>query len=633
VATRIPIHPDASHSLASAVIASSTAPLLLLGADLTVICASRSFCQAFSLDPAAVTDVPLMALGDGEWDVPQLRALLGVVAAGATDIDAYEMDLKRPGQGARCLVVNARKLDYDLADGVRLLLSIADVTDARLAEKLKDDLLREKAILLQEVQHRVANSLQIIASVLLQNARRVQSHESRGHLQDAHNRVMSVAALQQQLAASRLGDVELRTYFTGLCSSIGASMIRDHDQLTLEVTADDTATSADTSVSLGLIVTELVINALKHAFPGHRQGKILVDYRSDGTAWALTVSDNGAGMPRDEASAKSGLGTSIVEALAAQLGAVVEIADAKPGARVTIRHAAERAEGSAKPVWRRLSQRSAAAYAEAMNPYQPWIDRWRLVPDGDPFTTPWGSHLAPVRFEGKPAMLKVAVGEEETKGGLLMAWWDGQGAAQVYAQQDEATLMERLAGPRSLAAMATGGQDDQATAILCHTAAGLHAPRGRPPPASLVPLDIWFRALEPAAAAHGGTFEKAAVQARHLLATPRDPVVLHGDYHHDNVLDGGERGWLVIDPKGVFGERDFEFANLFRNPTAALALTPGRMRRQAKIVAREAKVAPRRLLRWILAYAGLGAAWSLQSGHDAQPGLDIAEVAAVELGL
>ena len=85
---------------------------------------------------------------------------------------------------------------------MRLLLAVSDVTDARLAEKLKDDLLREKAILFQELQHRVANSLQIIASVLMQSARRMQSAETTSHLYDAHSRVMSVAALQQQLAAS-----------------------------------------------------------------------------------------------------------------------------------------------------------------------------------------------------------------------------------------------------------------------------------------------------------------------------------------------------------------------------------------------------------------------------------------------
>ena len=81
-------------------------------------------------------------------------------------------------------------------------MAIVDITEARIAEKLKDDLLREKAIQLQEVQHRVANSLQIIASVLMQSARRVQSEETRSHLYNAQQRVLSMATLQKQLAAS-----------------------------------------------------------------------------------------------------------------------------------------------------------------------------------------------------------------------------------------------------------------------------------------------------------------------------------------------------------------------------------------------------------------------------------------------
>ena len=148
---------------------------------------------------------------------------------------------KRPGKVSRCLVINARKLDYFDAANVRLVMSVADVTDVRISEKLKDDLLREKAILLQELQHRVANSLQIIASVLMQGARKVRSEQARGHLRDARNRVMSIATMQRQLAASRLGDVVLRDYFTDLCASIGASMISDHDQLSLKVTVDDSA--------------------------------------------------------------------------------------------------------------------------------------------------------------------------------------------------------------------------------------------------------------------------------------------------------------------------------------------------------------------------------------------------------
>jgi hypothetical protein len=89
-------------------------------------------------------------------------------------------------------------------------------------------------------------------------------------------------------------------------------------------------TDANVSVSLGLIVTELVINALKHAFPGHRPGKIVVDYKSHGPNWTLSVSDNGIGMPSDTESSKPGLGTNIVEALAKRLEADVRIARADP---------------------------------------------------------------------------------------------------------------------------------------------------------------------------------------------------------------------------------------------------------------------------------------------------------------
>lgn len=336
---RTPVHPEAANSLMLAVIASSNAPVLLLDGDLTVIAASTSFSRAFQIEPATVPGRPLAGLGAGEWDVPQLGSLLRATASGHAEIDAYEMDLTRAGQDARHLVLSAQKLDYFDGDTVRLLLTISDVTDARLHEKLKDDLLREKAILLQELQHRVANSLQIIASVLMQSARRVTSDETRGHLHDAHNRVMSVAAVQRQLAASKLGDVHLRAYFTELCESIRASMIRDHNQLSLEVSADESVTSADVSVSLGLVVTELVINALKHAFPGYRQGKITVDYQSRGAEWTLSVTDNGVGMPVDLERGKPGLGTSIVEAIAKQLDARVRIADANPGTAVSIVHA------------------------------------------------------------------------------------------------------------------------------------------------------------------------------------------------------------------------------------------------------------------------------------------------------
>ena len=325
-------------SLLLAVIDSSNAPLLLLDERMSIIAASRSFSGTFDLDPDRLVGHTLDSIGDGEWNVPQLASLLNATARSNAAIDAYEMDLKRLRVPPRRLIVTARKLAYLEGAETRLLVTVMDVTDARLADKLKDDLVREKAILLRELQHRVANSLQIIASVLMQSARRTQSEETRANLHDAHQRIMSVATLQQKLSVSHLGDVELRSYFSDLCRSIGASMIRDHDQISLGVTADKSMASADMSISLGLIVTELVINALKYAFPGGRIGQIDVGYNSIGADWTMSVTDNGVGMPTGDYAPEPGLGTNIVAALASSLGAVVETTDAKPGVRVAIVH-------------------------------------------------------------------------------------------------------------------------------------------------------------------------------------------------------------------------------------------------------------------------------------------------------
>ena len=324
----------AADSLALAVIASSNAPVLLLDDELAIVAASNSFCDAFQIDPQGVVGGKLSGLGEGEWAVPQLGALLRATAAGSAEVESYEMDLVRKGRVSRCLIVNARKLDYFDAEHVRMVMSVADVTEARINEQLKDDLIREKAILLQEMQHRVANSLQIIASVLMQSARRMRSRLARDHLHDARNRVMSIAALQRQLSVSKLEDVALRPYFTELCETIGASMIDDSGRISLEVEADGSMAGADVSVSLGLMVTELVINALKHAFPDRRKGTIQVGYRSDGPNWTLSVRDNGIGPPAPDVAA--GLGTGIVQALARHLRGTVKVSDAGPGTAVTI---------------------------------------------------------------------------------------------------------------------------------------------------------------------------------------------------------------------------------------------------------------------------------------------------------
>jgi streptomycin 6-kinase len=259
-----------------------------------------------------------------------------------------------------------------------------------------------------------------------------------------------------------------------------------------------------------------------------------------------------------------------------------------------------------------------------------YLARWGLTPDGEPITT-HSSRLLPVRCGEAPAMLKIAVEAEERRGATLMIWWKGEGAAHVLAHDGDALLMERAIGTESLVEMARNGRDDQASRILCEVAATLHASKDCPPPPTLLPLARWFEALAPAASRFGGVWGRAAATAIKLLAEPQEIVVLHGDIHHGNILDAGPRGWLAIDPKGLMGERGFDFANIFCNPDLEIATAPGRLARQASIVAEAAGLDRVRLLKWVLAYAGLSAAWMLEDGHQPELELAVAELAASEL--
>jgi two-component system, sensor histidine kinase PdtaS len=144
----LPLNPDGALSLALAVIESSASPILLLDADLRIIAASKSFCSAFGDDPLATQGCRIFDLAGGAWDVPQLHSLLAATLSDYVAPDAYEMDLVSPGRDSRRLVLNAKKLDYVDADNIRLLVSVWDITDARDMVRRRDQVVREKAVLL-----------------------------------------------------------------------------------------------------------------------------------------------------------------------------------------------------------------------------------------------------------------------------------------------------------------------------------------------------------------------------------------------------------------------------------------------------------------------------------------------------
>ena len=244
-----------------------------------VVAASRSFYRTFAVTPRKTQDQLLFELGDGQWNIPGLRALLEDIIPKRRMVEAYEVEHEFPSIGRRVMLLNARRVFNEDGSASAILLAIEDVTRRHEADREKDELLQAKEILLQEMQHRVANSLQIIASILLLKARTVQSEETRLHLRDAHQRVMSVATVQQQLHASGLNEkIEIGPYLSKLCDSLAASMVGERRPLSIKVQANSGRATSSEAVSLGLIVTELVINALKHRFQEDEEGEILVCY-------------------------------------------------------------------------------------------------------------------------------------------------------------------------------------------------------------------------------------------------------------------------------------------------------------------------------------------------------------------
>lgn len=259
------------------------------------------------------------------------------------------------------------------------------------------------------------------------------------------------------------------------------------------------------------------------------------------------------------------------------------------------------------------------------------LRRWALVPDAEPVLTPT-SCLQPVSYQGQPAMLKLAMCDEERRGNAVMAWWNGsKAAALVLAQGDDAVVMQRAESATSLAQLSRTGRDDAAMRIACAVLERLHAHAGpgRPP---LVSLRDWFAPLTNPSWPDESILRLAATVAKDLLSAPAiDQVVLHGDMHHGNILHFGEQGWLAIDPKGLVGDRTFDYANLLCNPSRRIAVD--RFHQRIGILVEAARLDRHRLLRWTLAWSCLSALWMMEDGLAPETPLGIAALAASELGL
>ncbi len=328
------------NALARAIVDTIHEPFLVLDEDLRVVVASRSFYEKFQVSQNETQGRLLYDIGNGQWNISALRHFLQHIISGHEVMTEYKIAHNFLTIGWRTMMLSAREVMHEGNKRKHLLLTIVDISERELLDIEKEKLSKQKDLMMQEMKHRMANSLQLIASILILKSEASESVEVRKHLHDAHERILSIATIEQDLYTTSLdGAVEVGPYLTRLCASLSQSMIGSNKPVIISVKAADGTTTSAEGISLGLITTELIINALKHAFPEGKQGAIVVSYDNAKGGWRLAVSDDGVGVTINPEH-KGGLGTTIVRSLARQLGATVETKTSPKGTAVSIEHAA-----------------------------------------------------------------------------------------------------------------------------------------------------------------------------------------------------------------------------------------------------------------------------------------------------
>ena len=322
-----------AQTLALAIVDTLPEPFLVLDETLCLLAGSRCFYEIFKEDPANARGRSLFELSNGQWDIPGLRQLLATVIPQHAAVEGFEFEQDFAHLGKRTIQLNAHPIRDESLSSRTVLLAIRDITERREAEQEKqrllehtEELLEQQKTLLREMQHRIANSLQIIASILLLKAGSVSSEETKNELRAAHQRVMSVATVQSHLQASDgIEQIEMGPYLKKLGAGLASSMVGPKQNISIIVATSEGTLPSSHAVSVGLVVTELIMNAIKYAFPGaSKSPRVRVTFEKAHADWKLTVSDNGVGRIASKGPQTStGLGTALIGALAKQLNAQI----------------------------------------------------------------------------------------------------------------------------------------------------------------------------------------------------------------------------------------------------------------------------------------------------------------------
>lgn len=221
--------------------------------------------------------------------------------------------------------------------GMIVVSAIRDITERKSAENELKQSVREKEILLKEVHHRVKNNLQIISSLLNFQSDVIADANARTVFQDTRARIKSIALVHERLYQSNdLTNIDFADYVQGLADDFFASYGIQRERITLELDIQPLALDVDSIINCGLIIGELLSNALKYAFPHDRRGSIRISLRTLNERFQLVVADDGVGLPPERRSLESAsLGFKLVKGLVKELGGSVEV-QGPPGSQFSI---------------------------------------------------------------------------------------------------------------------------------------------------------------------------------------------------------------------------------------------------------------------------------------------------------
>ena len=256
---------------------------------------------------------------------PAAEALLGRTADGLLGepwrsplIGGETTELEIVRQGGKGVVGEMRVVDIAWEGGTAHLTAIRDITERKRIEEQMRASLREKEVLLREIHHRVKNNLQVINSLLRLQSRQIEDRRHVEAFRDCQNRIRSMALIHEALYQSEdLANIRFRDYIKSLTTHLFRSYGVSAGKIRLKIEADSLLLGIDLAIPCGLVINELVSNALKHAFPDRREGEIKISLRSfDENQIRLVVSDDGIGVPEDVTTRQAGsLGLHLVTIL------------------------------------------------------------------------------------------------------------------------------------------------------------------------------------------------------------------------------------------------------------------------------------------------------------------------------